>query len=171
MRHQRLITVLLLVYVWGSHAVQGAVLQDLQKVGEAKLEVWFWDVYHSSLYTDSGEYAPGRYPVALKIDYLRDISAGDLVEATAEQWQKLGYSQQQIAPWLEQVNQLWPDISKGDQLIFRVNPQQTGTFYYNQQALGNIDSPEFCAAFLNIWLSPDTEYPKLREKLIKRSDK
>lgn len=161
---------LFLVLLMCTGIVQASPLQDLQKVGEARLKVWFWEVYESSLYTASGDYNAQNYPIALQIDYLRDISAEDLVEATAEQWQKQGLDDKRTSPWIERIKALWPDIRKGDQLIFRVDNNQKGRFYYNQEPLGEVEDTDFAPAFLGIWLSPDTEYPKLREKLIQRSD-
>ena len=65
-------------------------LDDLKKVGEAKLKVLFWDVYNSSLYSKTGEYQAEKFPQALKINYLRDIDAEDLIERTQDEWEKLG---------------------------------------------------------------------------------
>jgi hypothetical protein len=160
----------ILVMLLCTGIAQASPLQDLQKVGDARLKVWFWDIYESSLYTASGQYNEADYPIALQIDYLRDISSEDLVEATVEQWQKQGLDDKRMSQWIERITELWPDIRKGDQLIFRVDDNQKGRFYYNQQPLGEIEDTGFSAAFLGIWLSPDTEYPKLRQKLIQRSD-
>ena len=55
---------------------------NLKKVGEAKLKVLFWDVYNSSLYNQTGEYQAEHFPQVLKIDYLRDIDAEDLIDRT-----------------------------------------------------------------------------------------
>jgi hypothetical protein len=52
-------------------------IEDLKKVGEAKLKVLFWDVYNSSLYGKTGEYQSEQFPQALKINMLRDIDAED----------------------------------------------------------------------------------------------
>ncbi|SVE18486.1 uncharacterized protein METZ01_LOCUS471340 [marine metagenome] len=65
-------------------------LDDLKKVGEAKLKVLFWDVYNSSLYSKTGEYQVEQFPQALNINYLRDIDAEDLIERTQDEWEKLG---------------------------------------------------------------------------------
>ncbi|GGD66315.1 chalcone isomerase family protein [Lacimicrobium alkaliphilum] len=163
--------ILLLLILLCTGAAKASPLENLQKVGEARLTVWFWEIYQSSLYTPSGEYKANSYPVALKIDYLRDIKAEDLVDATEEQWQKQGRDKEKVSLWLERVEQIWPDIQEGDELIFLVNENKKGHFYYNQQHIGAIEDETFSSAFLGIWLSPDTQYPELREKLIQRSHK
>ncbi|NCP66221.1 MAG: hypothetical protein GW763_11215 [Paraglaciecola sp.] len=139
---------------------------ELKKVGQAKLEVLFWDVYESELYSDDGQYQLDTYPLALKIHYLRNIQADDLVERTGEEWQKLGISKQQTAPWLTQLKTLWPDIKKGDELTIVVNNDRSSDFFFNNQSLATIDDRDFGPNFLRIWLDEKCSYPKLRQKLI-----
>ena len=52
-------------------------IDELKKIGEAKLKVLFWDVYNSSLYSKTGKYEEEQFPQALKINYLIDIDADD----------------------------------------------------------------------------------------------
>ena len=75
-------------------------LDNLKKVGEAKLKVFFWDVYNSSLYNETGEYQEEQFPQALKINYLRDIDAEDLIERTQDEWKKLGIEQVTYEQWV-----------------------------------------------------------------------
>ncbi|WP_343860484.1 chalcone isomerase family protein [Aliiglaciecola litoralis] len=139
---------------------------NLQKVGSAKLEMYFFDIYYSELYSANGKYQPGQYPLALQIRYLRDIEAIDLIEKTAEEWQKLGFSRDKTAPWLVQLDTLWPDIKKHDVLTLVVNNGGSSEFYFNDKSIGKVEDTEFGAHFLDIWLDENASYPKLRKKLI-----
>lgn len=141
-------------------------IQDMQKVGEAKLEFLFWDVYLSALYSPSGVFNEEEYPLALNIQYLRDIDAQDLVDKTAEEWQKLGFSDEQISPWLEQIKAIWPDIVKGDELLLVVEADKRSRFYHNQELIGDMQDTAFGPSFLAIWLDENCSFPKLRKKLI-----
>ena len=47
----------------------------LQMVGQARLNVLFWPVYDSRLYSPDGRYAEGARPLRLEIQYLRDVEA------------------------------------------------------------------------------------------------
>jgi hypothetical protein len=141
-------------------------LKDLRKVGEARLEVLFWDVYDSSLYSADGRYDPQQYPIALNIQYLRNIKAKDLIEKTASEWQKLGFDNPSASHWLDAIQDLWPDISKGDELLLVVDDDKTSYFYHNGEALGQISDPQFGPQFLAIWLDEKCSYPKLRKQLI-----
>ena len=87
-------------------------LDDLKKVGEAKLKVLFWDVYNSSLYSKTGEYQAGQFPQALKINYLRNIDAEDLIERTHDEWEKLGIKQVTFRQWTPLLTNIFPDIKK-----------------------------------------------------------
>ena len=141
-------------------------LADLEIVGQAKLEVFFFDIYHSTLYSVDGKYTEDNYPVALDIEYLRNIKAQDLVETTEDEWRKLGFNSNQIASWLPHIATLWPDIKKRDKLLFRIEKDGTSEFFFNGESLKKISDTEFSKAFLAIWLSEDCSYPKLRKKLI-----
>ncbi|QSX34558.1 chalcone isomerase family protein [Shewanella avicenniae] len=140
-------------------------------VGQAKLS-WLWfDIYHSTLRSPSGRYEGDGSTVALQIVYQRDISAEELLKATEEQWQQLGFTDEQVAQWLPQLSAIFPSVNQGDQLVY-VSSANKGRFYWRQQAsstfepLAHIDNPQLDSAFLAIWLSPNSAYPKLRQQLI-----
>lgn len=141
-------------------------IDGFQKVGEAKLEVLFWDIYNSQLYTQSGSFQEDELPVALKIEYLRDIKAEDLIDRTAKEWRKLGYEKADYTPWLESVRTMWPDISEGDELLLVVNETGSSTFYFNGESIGDIPDVQFGPSFLAIWLDEKCSFPKLRKQLI-----
>lgn len=141
-------------------------VSDLQLIGQAKLRVWFWDVYESALYSPNGVYQAGSYPQALEIKYLRDIAAADLIDATREQWQRLTLWSEQSQQWLDALSDIWPDIRRGDTLVIKVDQQHISHFYHNGDLIGQINETAFADSFLSIWLSEDTEYPKLRAQLI-----
>jgi hypothetical protein len=141
-------------------------LEELKKVGEAKLTFMFWDVYQSHLYTETGEYLEDTYPVALDIQYLRDIKAKDLVHRTAQEWQKLGLQEPIFTPWLAKLEAIWPNIVKNDKLLLVVDKYKKSTFYYNGQEIGELEDPAFGPGFLAIWLDDKASYPQLRKQLI-----
>lgn len=136
------------------------------EVGRARLSVLFFDVYDSILKTPSGQYHGHQQPVALEIHYLRDIKASALVKQTLKEWDSLGVSSTTYLPFVEPLKALWPDIKKGDSLIFIVLPDGSNTFYYNSEELGGLDHPQFGQYFLDIWVSPNTSRPELRAQLL-----
>jgi hypothetical protein len=141
-------------------------LSNLKKVGEAKLQVLFWDVYNSSLYSQTGQYQAENFPQALKIDYLRDIDSKDLIERTREEWKKLGIEKAEFSPWLPLLTDMFPDIKKGDTLMLNVDENQQSEFFFNGKKIGDITDQSFGKTFLRIWLDENCRYPKVRNKLI-----
>ncbi len=151
---------------------QAAPWSGWPQTGSAKLTWAFFDVYNSQLRTPSGKYQPDVWPQALTIHYLRDISSKDLVQATVKQWKALGLlDEANQHQWPQQVQKIWPDVKSGNEITF-VADQQGGQFYFRAD---DISTPEplgprfdrpFRDAFLAIWLSPSTQYPKLRQGLI-----
>jgi hypothetical protein len=141
-------------------------LADLKKVGEAKLQVLFWDVYNSSLYSQTGEYQVEIFPQALKIDYLRDIDAKDLIDRTQDEWEKLGIEKAKFSPWISLLTDIFPDIKKGDTLLLNVNENHQSEFFFNGTTIGQITDQTFGKSFLRIWLDENCSYPKVRKKLI-----
>lgn len=141
-------------------------LFELKKVGEAKLKVLFWDVYHSSLYSQTGEYQAEQFPQALKIDYLRDIDADDLIQRTQEEWEKLGIEEKEFSQWLPLLTDIFPNIKKGDTLLLHVSENHQSELFFNGKTIGKITDPTFGKNFLRIWLDKNCSYPKVRNKLI-----
>lgn len=143
-----------------------------RQVGHATLSWGPFDVYDSQLLTPEGHYQAQKWPQALVIDYLRSIDREELTKATEEQWQALGLLEQaRENDWLNSVEKIWPDVSNGSEIVFLAT-ENGGQFYSRApnsvltQTIGEPFSPAFRDAFLAIWLSPATQYPDLRNKLI-----
>ncbi len=147
---------------------QAVPWDGLQLTGEARLKVLFWNVYDARLFTVEGRYRERGYPLALQLDYLRDIASSDLVDETLRQWQKQGLDgHPRIEAWLAKLAELWPDVTEDDAITLVVDVRGRSSFYFNDALLGSIDDPEFSDYFAAIWLSENTTSPRVREKLIK----
>lgn len=138
----------------------------LQKCGEAKLRVLFWDVYESTLFTPNGRYSPDIRPFRLAIRYLRDISASDLINQTQKEWRAQGLADPDQDRWLQKLGEIWPDVETGDTLALLVDEKSHSQFTMNGVEIGRIDNPNFSVAFAGIWLSERTTRPTLRDALI-----
>ena len=142
------------------------VTTELNQVGNATLKVLFWTIYDSYLYNKDGVYRGVEPELALRIDYRRNIKQRDLIARTREEWQKQGIYAANSETWLNQLNVIWPDIKRGDQIVLRVNDQLASEFFFNGNLIGSIDDPAFTQRFLSIWLSEKSSYPDLRDKLV-----
>lgn len=136
------------------------------QVGNATFTFLFWDIYNSRLFTKTGKYDDNSgQDLLFKINYLKDISADELIKRTVEQWQHLKYDESKYQHYIPKMKAIWPDIKSGDSLtLYRKN--QTTIFYFNNEEVGNINDKSFSNLFLDIWLSNNTSQPKLRKQLI-----
>ncbi|WP_045465290.1 chalcone isomerase family protein [Vibrio hyugaensis] len=159
--------------ITGTSALQ--MWQQWQTVGEAQLTWFVFDVYKSTLKAPDGQYLVSNdvspHPFALEINYQRDISKQQLLDVTDEQWQKLGFTQAYRQAWISEFDTMFPNIKKGDELTY-LTDGKTGQLIYRQagskpyQIVGYVKDERLNDAFLSIWLSPKTEFPKLRKQLI-----
>ncbi len=149
--------------------------QQWQTVGEAQLTWFIFDVYKSTLKAPDGQYLVSSdvspHAFALEINYQRDISKQQLLDVTDEQWQKLGFTQAYRQQWILELTDMFPNINKGDELTY-LTDGKTGQLIYRQsgskpyQTVGYVNDERLNDAFLSIWLSPQTEFPRLRQQLI-----
>lgn len=156
----------------------------LKKLGEGQMNILFFKVYKAEFYNSSMPYDENIYPKALKLTYQRDIEKQEFIDATQGEWEKLNkqlnkravlLSQEQ--KWLAQLNDIFPNIKKGDVILFTLNKAQQAHFYLskasdvkidlkNYEHLGSINDALFGEYFLSIWLSKYTSRPKLRKQLL-----
>jgi hypothetical protein len=137
---------------------------DYKLVGKGQM-TWFWfDIYNAKLSTPSGGYQEKKWPLALELIYLRDISRDDLIQTTEDEWQRQRLTYQ--VQWLRSLEVIWTDIRKNDSILLFVDSDAVSHFYYNGKLVGRINDPDFASAFTAIWLSNNTLKPKLRKQLI-----
>ena len=133
-------------------------------VGEGTMR-WFWfDIYQAKLFSPSGKYHPQQWPISLELIYVRNISSKELIQSTADEWQRQSINYQE--EWLTQLNRIWPNVVPGDKLLLNVNEEGHSCFFYNNQYIGCIYDTVFSHAFTSIWLSENTLKPGLRNQLI-----
>ncbi|MEC7941574.1 MAG: chalcone isomerase family protein [Pseudomonadota bacterium] len=140
---------------------RASAVDDLNKRGQGKMSYLFWTLYSAEFYT-----APASSERALKIEYYRAIDSKDLVEATENQWYKLGYPNSNIERWLKPLYSMWPNVEAGSTLTIRVAEDKVSRFYFDEQPIGVIQDKQFGDAFLAIWLSENTSEPGLRKQLL-----
>ncbi len=141
-------------------------IRDLDKIGSAKLRVFLWNIYDSTLYSASGDFEGIEPGLALEIEYRRNISKKAFIDYTREEWQKQSLYSDASERWLAQLRDIFPSVKKGDRLILKVDRSLTSEFYFNDEFIGAINSADFTREFLAIWLSEQSSYPELRNQLV-----
>ena len=142
---------------------------DLQLVGQTRLKRFGIHIYDASFYIigkKSNE--PIRTNIcALSITYARNISASRLLAHTKNEWERLGFAEKYpLDAWLRILKGMWPDVTKGDQLVVVTTPDGMTTFYNKNNSLGKIQDRDFGKAFLAIWLDENSRYKKNRKELL-----
>lgn len=142
---------------------------ELTTVGEGSYRYMFWQLYDARLATKTGKFEDYQQstPLLLELTYKRDISRQQFIDATVDEWQKLGQSsEEQQQQWAKQLQSLWQDVKEGDRLAALLQDNGSVKFYLNGTETGVLEDSAFGTAFFNIWLHPDTSAPKLRRQLI-----
>ena len=141
----------LLIFALLVGAAQASPVHDLKTVGSGTFNWMFWKIYDISLLTANGTYQEGQQPLALEITYARDIEGNQLVSTTIEEWERQDITWKE--DWSAQLTEIFPNITEGDQLLLRVDEQNTSSFLFQRKADWCYRGRDFTDAFLAIWLS------------------
>lgn len=139
--------------------------RELHLLGHGHFRKLLWDVFDISLWI-AGDQWSFNEPFALELRYVRDVKGEEIVEGTRDQWKHLEYPDTMVSGWLSELNSVFPNVKKGDQLAGVYLPGKETRFFHNSRVVGMIADPEFGRAFFSIWLDPKTSQPKLREDLL-----
>lgn len=142
------------------------LIEQAEKVGEARLSVLFWDIYDATLVAPNGEYNQ-QGPFALSLTYLRDFDGDDIASRSIDEMRKLGMQDEmKLASWFQKMQQIFPDVKEGQTITGMIDKNQVSHFYIDDQLLGQVDDKEFSQWFFNIWLAENTSEPKMRRQLL-----
>lgn len=156
-------TVLLLIFF--PLLVYAQVLPNNWKlIGQAELNVLWFDIYQAQLLSSTGQYQGDSQPLLLKLNYQRDISKEELLRVTRKEIAKFA-SKEKADIWINNLDKIWLDIKEGDELSFWIDNAGVGHFFFKDRWIGSIAEPEFSQAFIQIWLSDRSSYPKLAKQL------
>ena len=149
-----------------SYFVAYDALPPLREVGRSSLRVMVFKVFDSALFTESGEWQDPTKSFRYELTYARTIAGAVLASHTIKEWKHLGFTDERQSGWVEYLEAIWPDVSKGDTITFDVDAAGISRFYFNGEWLGAIEDPDFAPLFIAIWLSPETSRPAHREGLL-----
>ena len=144
-------------------------LPPLKEIGRSSLRVMVFKVFDSALFTESGEWQDPTKSFRYELTYARTIAGAVLASQTTKEWEHLGFTDERQSGWVEYLEAIWPDVSKGDTITFDVDAAGVSRFYFNGEWLGAIEDPDFAPLFIAIWLSPETSRPAHREGLLAES--
>lgn len=135
-------------------------------VGEARLSMYFWDIYDASLVASNGQFKQGE-PFAFSLTYLRDFDGKDIASYSVDEMRKLGMvDEMKLAKWYQTMLEIFPDVKEGETITGIVDQGKSSHFFVGDQLLGLVHDEEFSVWFFSIWLSERTSEPEMRMKLL-----
>lgn len=106
-------------------------------------------------------------PLALALEYRRDIEGDRIVRASVDEMRKLGASDEQLQRWALEMRRVFPDVRKGDVLTGVYLPGRGARFFFREREIGEVADAEFARRFFAIWLDPKTSAPDVRAALLR----
>ena len=106
-------------------------------------------------------------PLALALEYRRDIEGDRIVRASVDEMRKLGAGEAQLQRWAPEMRRVFPDVKKGDVLTGVYLPDRGVRFFFQEREIGEVVDADFARHFFAIWLDPKTSAPEVRAALLR----
>ncbi|MFN3806554.1 chalcone isomerase family protein [Asticcacaulis sp.] len=143
-----------------------AGVPDGKLVGKGRYSVLGLSIFDASLYAPNGRYDPQK-PFALRLDYLRNITAKHIVDHSVAEIRKQGFSDKaRLEEWRQQMSAIFPDIRSGAYITGVRTADGYAQFIHNGRSIGTIRDTQFTRLFFDIWLGSRTSSKALRAKLL-----
>ena len=141
-------------------------LPGLEASGSGVFRFLWMDIYTASLWTAGPPAATAR-PLALSLRYARDLDGQAIAQRSRDEMHALGLADEsQLAEWLRDMENIFPDVRAGDQLTGVRWADGSTSFYLGETLLDTVHDPLFGEAFFAIWLHEQTSAPALRQALL-----
>jgi hypothetical protein len=179
MKNTTLLVSILLTLAWAADArsvpfPETVTLGDvtLERKGVSQLTVGYvFKVYNAAFYQPAGT-GPGDaladVPRHLEIDYLRNISREDFIQAADDMLTKQHAPEviQSIQAGIDQINQWYQSVGKGDRYTLTYQPGVGTTLAFNGEVKGVVEGEEFARIYFSIWLGENNPYKSFRDRLV-----
>ena len=136
---------------------------ELRRWGSGQFRRFGFLVYEATLWAGDD---PQQAPLALRLDYKRNITGADIAEASVKEMRRTVADEARLADWGRRMARIFPDVKPGDHIVGHYRPEGA-LFMQGERELGRIDEPDFARAFFGIWLDPRTSAPELRAALLR----
>jgi Chalcone isomerase-like len=139
----------------------------LSAAGAGTLRWFGFHLYDARLWTERERPGADR-PFVLALRYARDFEGRSIARRSIDEIARLGFgTAPDRARWLAAMQDIFPDVTDGQELAGLNVPGGGVRFYLDGRAIGAIADSEFAQAFFAIWLDPRTQAPALRTALLR----
>lgn len=160
---RRSLLLALLAWPLAARAAMPALPPGLRRWGSGAFRRFGFHVYDATLWAGDDPLQP---PVALRLDYQREIKGKAIAQASIKEMRTFVADEARLAAWSEQMARIFPDVKAGDHIVGLWHAGGAH-FLQDERTLGRIDDTAFARAFFAIWLDPRTRAPELRAALLK----
>lgn len=143
-----------------------AQIAGLKRWGSGEFRRFGFLVYEATLWASDD---PLRPPLALRLDYKREIEGKAIATASVKEMRRFVADESLLQHWGQQMQRIFPDVKPGDHIL-GVHGSDGARFYQDGRLLGGIDSSGFADAFFAIWLDARTSAPELRAALLRSGE-
>ena len=145
-------------------------LPTLRALGGGLLRILGFQIYNAWLWAPETGFDP-RKPFVLDIHYLRNFTARQLAERSIDEMRGQGTgNDSHHVLWLADMQRVFSDVAPGDRLTGVATASRSARFFHNGSLRGEIADPAFTDAFFAIWLGDKSSQPKMRDRLLGKSD-
>lgn len=139
---------------------------SLKPRGEAVMRFIGIKVYDIRLWSAATPHAFNEL-FALELVYDMRLKGKEIASRSVGEMRDVGYvDEAQLKRWGETMAGIFPDVKPGDALIGVSIPGKEARFYARDRLIATVPDPEFAKAFFDIWLSPNTNEPRARARLL-----
>jgi hypothetical protein len=157
----------------------GATLPDTLSAGDKTLRLnglglrkkAMFQVYVGGLYLelpskDAGTILAADQGKAIRMDFLRDLTKAQLVEAFQEGFEANAKDKAGQKAAFDKMLALVPDVKEGGTLTFTYLPGKGTTLRVGDKDLGTFEGKGFADAVFSIWLGPKPPSEDLKEGML-----
>lgn len=127
-----------------------------------------FNIYHISLFTETGKYVEGTRPLMLTLQYKKPWAGRDFAVSLARTWNKLNIKlpENEVNEVINRLRKTFPDIKPEDTLHY-IALEDRGYFILNNKVVSETFSKEFSDAIAAVWLDLRMD---ISRQLLKSSD-
>lgn len=148
MRYKAVFSMLLSLFLGTAHA-------NWAKISEVDYTWGPFNIYHITLFTETGEYTEGVRPLMLTLQYKKPWEGRDFAVSLARSWKNLDLKlpEKEADAIITNLRKTFPSIRPEDTLHY-IALEDRGYFILNDKVVSETFNKVFSDAIVAIWLDP-----------------
>lgn len=133
----------------------GTANANWKKINDVNYTWGPFNIYHITLFTETGNYVEGTRPLMLTLQYKKPWEGRDFAVSLARTWNNLGIQlpEKEVDEVITRLRKTFPDIKPEDTLHY-IALEESGYFILNDKVVSEVFNKQFNDAIVAIWLDP-----------------